>query len=188
MKVRKLRELLNDTGYTVAQTKDKVVIGTSLCHDLLSVEKATLSDNPVVKYALDYDRKGAIKTLESKYNGKGELLFLAKKLQELLESDDDTSSMIEIYSCEDGVLVTKYTEKCEYPNVTHDGYIIYNNEWFTSKKDALSEGISYCSSATKSLEEVIDDRERELEKIRERLAMQKHHHRQYTELLNVIQE
>ena len=85
MKARLLKNLLNNTGYSVSNHRDYIAVGSPLCHDLISVNKETLK----VKYALDTFREGR-KCLEGKSNSKGEneLLFIWDKLHELIENKE----------------------------------------------------------------------------------------------------
>ncbi len=55
------------------------------------------------------------------------------KLKELIESEDTFDKSITIYTHEDGIILEKLCEKPIWPNVTHDGCLIYKNTFSTDK-------------------------------------------------------
>ena len=80
MKARKLKKILNDTQYTVHETREHICVGSPLCSELFTVDKKTLK----VKYALDTFRegRGALK------HSSEHLLFIWDKLHELVDSGE----------------------------------------------------------------------------------------------------
>lgn len=160
MKARKLKEILN-TGYIIHQTNDKICIASPYISDLISVDKKTFK----IKYALDTFNEG-----KSSVNN-GELLDIWNKLEDLIQNgefqdiingNDELKNPIEIYYEEDGIIKTTYTDEYGYPNVTYDGYIIYNNIYFTDKlfcknkaiKDYLESIETYNSYIQQQVKEV----------------------------------
>jgi len=142
MKARKLKKLLNDTGYTVSHRSDCICIGSSMCHNLISVDKKTLK----LKYALDTFHKGREAISHE------ELEFIWDKLEELIKSgeiqdiingnDEITPEMIPVFYVEDGEVIKEYSEACEWPNMTHSGDQIYNNTHFKTIMEAIEYGIN----------------------------------------------
>jgi hypothetical protein len=173
MKARLLKQILNNTGYNVHNKPDMICIGSPLCHDLISVDKKTLN----IKYALDTFREGR-KCLEEKSNSKGEneLLFIWDKLQELIENgqlndiingDDILENPLPIFRVKGGKLIETFTDAYSYPNVTISGELMYKNEYFKTKEEALKEGIREYEYWVKHFNEQIIEREKEISKKRQ---------------------
>jgi hypothetical protein len=141
MKARLLKKLLNNTGYNVAYYDTYIGIGSPLCHDLI---KVTIPGFNVI-YALDTFRQGR-KALEQK----SELLFIWDKLLELIQSgeintildgDDELENPLPVYTVTQGKFFASTTDAYGWPNVTKEGYMIYNNSHFDNPIDALNYGI-----------------------------------------------
>ncbi len=175
MKARLLKKLLNDTGYNVSNNTEYIAVGSSLCHDLISVNKETLK----VKYALDTFKEGR-KCLEGKSNSKGEneLLFIWDKLHELIENGqiqdiingkDEIENPLPVFTIVHGELVESITDKYGWPNTDENGFCMYDNTYFPTAKQAIEDGISdYTYAEAKTLGR-IKELEGELVKANERL-------------------
>ncbi|WP_372650851.1 hypothetical protein [Draconibacterium sp.] len=171
MKARKLKEILNNTDYSIGDHGEYIAVGSPLCHDLFSVNKKTLK----IKYALDTWNKGR-KALERE--GYEEGLFIWDKLHELVESGeikeiieghDELKVKLPVFYCEDGKLIESHTDKYGWPNTTFDGITMYDNTHFKTREEALKQGISETGAWIKLLEEQIDEKEQELYKKRQSL-------------------
>ena len=62
------------------------------------------------------------------------------------------------------------TEKIEYPNVTKEGYLIYDNTYFKNRGSAIDYGIVDSSYWIKSVTESIEDKKKDIKDQEERLA------------------
>ena len=175
MKARKLKQILNDTGYAISNHEDYIAVGSPLCHDLISVNKKTLN----VKYALDTFHEGR-KCLENKTNSKGEceLLFIWDKLHELIESGeindiitgkDIIDNPLPVFTVENGLLVESLTDKYGWPNTDDNGVCMYENTHFKTKKEAIQYGIEEYTAGAKNVKERIKDIESDLLKAKQRL-------------------
>ena len=173
MKARLLKQILNNTGYNVHNKPDMICIGSPLCSDLISVDKKTLN----IKYALDTFREGR-KCLEVKSNSKGEneLLFIWDKLHELIENgqlndiingDDILENPLPIFRVKGGKLIETFTDAYGYPNVTISGELMYENEYFKTKEEALKEGIEEYEYWLKHMNNQIIEREKEISEKRQ---------------------
>jgi len=140
MKSRKLKKILNDTDYILNNQNDYIAVGSSLCHNLISVDKKTLK----IKYALDTFNEGK-KSIKHP-----ELEFIWDKLHELVDSgdihniingNDEIDNPIPIYTIEGGELIETWTDEYGWPNTTIDGTIMYENTHFKTKIEAIDEGI-----------------------------------------------
>jgi hypothetical protein len=177
MKARLLKKLLNNTGYSVSNHRDYIAVGSPLCHDLISVNKETLT----VKYALDTFREGR-KCLEGKSNSKGEneLLFIWDKLHELIENGqiqeiitgkDEIENPLPVFTVENGKLVESVTDEYGWPNTDDDGICMYDNTHFPTAKKAIEYGISEYKAGKENTLRRIEDLENDLSKVKERLSM-----------------
>jgi hypothetical protein len=171
MKARKLKALLNNTGYAVMNKEDRICIGSSLCSDLITVNKKTLKIN----YALDRDGR---KNLESR--GRDELVFIWDKLQELIDNGeikdiiegvDVIENPIVVFTVDDGKLISTTTDKTGWPNVTAEGDMMYDNTYFRSKKEAIKYGIAEYTAGLKNSLEWLRDKTKALNEINDRIDM-----------------
>lgn len=142
MKIRHLLTLLNNTGYTVSNHDTYLAIGGPYCHDLLAVDVKTLK----IKIALDTFREGR-KYLQ---RSNGEMLFIYDTLVKLIESnqiqdiligDDEIENPIDVYTVKNGELIKTQTDKVGWPNLTKEGWLMYDNTFFTNIDDAIDYGI-----------------------------------------------
>lgn len=166
MQARKLRKILNDTNYTLSNSKEYICIGSYHCSDLISVNKSTL----IVKYALDTFREGR-KSL--KYE---ELTFIWDKLHELIENGeiheiingkDIIENPLPVYTIRNKELIESITDEYGYPNTDDDGYILTGSS-FATKKEALEYGIRECEMSLNWVDEFIKRKEEELFEARNR--------------------
>lgn len=171
MKARKLRQILNDTGYSISNHEKYIAIGSPLCHNLIKVDKETLK----VEYALDTFHEGR-KCLSDKSST--ELLFIWDKLHELIESGeikdiingkDIIENPLPVFTVENGVVVESITDKYGWPNTDDDGICMYENTHFPTKVQAIKYGIKEYQAGAKMTAERIEDIEKDLSKAKERL-------------------
>lgn len=177
MKARKLKKLLNNTGYSISNHDEYIAVGSPLCHDLISIDKKTLK----VKYALDTFREGR-KCLEEKTNRKGEneLLFIWDKLHELIETGeikdiiegvDIIENPLPVFSVRGGKLIESVTDKYGWPNTDENGICMYENTHFPNKEKAIEYGIREYEAGLKMTQDTLKEKERELLKLKERIVM-----------------
>lgn len=168
MKVRKLRSLLNNTDYLISNHEKYIAVGSTLCHDLISVDKETLR----VKYALDTFNKGRESINHEK------LIFIWDRLHELIESGeiqeiingkDEIENPLPVFTIERGELIESITDKYGWPNTDDNGVCMYENTHFPTAKKAIKQGISEYNSAVKYSLDRINEIEIELLKAKKQL-------------------
>ena len=174
MQARKLKKLLNNTGYRIGDYDDYIAVGSPMCHKLISVDKKTLN----VKYALDSFRQGRAAL------GSSELEFIWDKLHELKESGEITEIIngvdhienpITIYTVVDGTLIEKTTDRFldlsadsyDY-STTHDGEIFVDGYYLT-KEEAIKYGILNLTRRIFHIKESVSCKRKELQEAEERL-------------------
>ena len=164
MKARLLKKLLNNTKYSVSNDTDKICVGSPLCHDLISVDKKSLK----IKYAIDTFNEGR-KSVEDCNHP--ELLFIWDKLQELIDSgeihaiiteDDIIENPLPVFTCEDGKLISTFTDAYGWPNTTITGELMYDNTWFKTEQEAINYGIKENTYYIESIKEQIKQKKKEL--------------------------
>lgn len=167
MKARKLKKILNDTGYIINNQEDYIAVGSSLCHDLISVDKKTLK----IKYALDTWREGR-KSLDKK----DYLAVIWDKLQELIDNgeihdiingNDEIDNPLPVYTIKDGELVETWTDEYGWPNTTIDGTIMYENTHFKTKKEAIENGIYSYKNRYEYRREYLEELKEKIQKVNE---------------------
>jgi len=100
MRARKLRKLLNDTGYTIGDYGEYIAIGSPYIHRLINVNKKTLE----LKYALDTfnDGRSAIRNKELEFIwDKMKELIESGEIKEIIEGNDEIENPLPVYTVED---------------------------------------------------------------------------------------
>lgn len=163
MKVRKLKKILNKTGYTIGNYDDYIAIGGGYIHNIISVNKKTLN----LTYVFDTYNKGK----ESINNP--ELEFIWDKLQELINSgeihdiingNDEIDNPLPVYTVENGDLIETWTDAYGWPNTTIEGKIMYENTHFNTKKGALENGIKECQSRYEFKRDLLEELKEKVQK------------------------
>ena len=165
MQAKKLKNLLNNPGYNIHFRDGKVCVGSSLCSDLITVDAKSYQ----IKYALDTFREGR-KSIRSEA-----LEFIWDKLLELIESgelkniienDDPIEGMFPVYSHHEGKIIKRYVDDYGWPNVAHDGTLIYDNTFFCTESEAIEYGIKDLGYCIKSCNEHIAEQEEKIQQIK----------------------
>lgn len=166
MQARKLKALLNNTGYTVAFYGDYIGIGSPLCHDLIKLEIAT---NKII-YALDSSGREGRAALRN-----NELIFIWDKLHELVErgeikellnSNDVIENPLPVYTIKNGALYCTTTDAYGWPNTTVEGYMMHDNDYFKTVGEAVEYGIKEYEYHVKTMDERIVEVEKELDRLK----------------------
>lgn len=169
MKARLLKNLLNDTGYLVANYGKYIGVGSPLCHNLFSVDKATLTLN----YALSFGRED----VRDKFvrEGNAEFIFIWDKLRGLIDNGqmreiingvDEIENPLPVFTVSNRQLIETFTDAYGYPNLTINGDQMYDNSWFDTKEKAIEYGKRESESAIKMYGERANDLEADLHKVR----------------------
>jgi hypothetical protein len=168
MKARYLKSLLG-TKRPVTDDGEKVCVGSSMVHDLISVDKKTLQ----LRYALGYPGRGRDTIKDA------ELLAIWDKLQSLIDSgemkaiieeNDVIENPITVYTYDrEFKIVESLTDAVGYPNVTYDGKQMYNNTHFADINDARREALKEARACHEADSERILELTEKIEKIRRRI-------------------
>lgn len=172
MKVKVLREKLKNTKRTIADFGDYVAVGSSMCHNLFSIDKKTL----ILSYALDTFNEGR-KSLEKEKFEEGLViwdtlseLIASGEIVDIINGIDTCENPIDVYTHKDGKIIKQQCEVFGWPNSTLCGDLMHKNTHYLSYEDALKDALNDQESYEKQLIERASKRRIELEEIECKLA------------------
>lgn len=170
MKVKELREIL-DTTRPIADYGDYIAVGSPMCHDLLRVDKDSVS----IKYALDNSCLG--REALTRVNKPDDLLRIWDKLQELIDSgklaeiiqndDEVTSECYEVFSYEDGKIIKSFAYELGWPNTTTGGQMMWENTHFSTYEEAYNRAVISEESSIAYAERKINEYDNKIAKLLE---------------------
>ncbi|WP_285905105.1 hypothetical protein [Pseudodesulfovibrio pelocollis] len=88
------------------------------------------------------------------------------KLRMLIQTPDSFSKSIPVYTFDGAQILEKYCEELGWPNITHDGELMYDNTFFENRADAIQKAVSENMSWSKALDLSIAEAEKRLEELR----------------------
>lgn len=138
-------------------------IGSPLCHDLITVNLTTR------KFEDKLSARSRGGELQRYWD---EMQADVDKLFSLIEVPDTFERSIPVFTFEDGDILEKRCEELDWPNVTHDGDIM-NNRFHETRAAAVEHAISNAEAGIENITQCIAERERETEKMRDRLSQYK---------------
>jgi len=92
--------------------------------------------------------------------------------RQLLEQPDQFTKSITVYTFKDGDIVEKLCEELGWPNVTHDGLLMYNNYFSTDKQVVIAWAKANAAAAVAGYQRSVADAEKTLAEYRTELAAQ----------------
>ena len=171
MKARELKNEINGDGYIICECEKYIAIGTSLCHDLISIDKSTFK----ISYALDTFKKGKDsinnEVLMNIWN-KLEELISNDKIKYYIEGEDNLNVHLPVFTFDyDGNVIGTMTDEYGWPNVTIDGKLMHDNTYFKTREEAKNKaireyeaGLSLAKSTKERLQEQLENIEKEEKK------------------------
>ena len=96
---------------------------------------------------------------------------MPSELEALLDAEDTFTQSIPVYTYEGLRISTKYCEEIGYPNVTHDGWLMYDNTFLTDIEAVVEMAILERVSRLENLRERITERSKELQELQDKLAL-----------------
>lgn len=136
-------------------------IGSSYILDIISIS----ADGKILKpmYAKELSPNADIRRIYREMAG--DPVTLAR----LAQQQDVFSAKIPVYTYSGGEVLEKYCEAVGWPNVTHDGLLMYENMFFPTWSDALKLAIENANAFIALTEHELAEIESETIKTRERL-------------------
>lgn len=159
----------------IVQVNDdnEVCIGSGYVSELIVInpETGTLKSNPLLSGRSL--KEGALTAL---------LEASPEEIKEALDAQDQFSESIPVYTYEDGAILTKYCEQTGWPNLTHDGQLMYENRFSTDRNQVIEWAQRDAAAKVRFLEDSIRDKEEELEDLRKKKAMAQRNQEQLMQL------
>ena len=119
--------------HTVQVTDKGICIGSPYIHDLIVI-------------GLD----GAVKKRDYGYGNQDLKRYMQEfdadpdKLKRLVLSDDHFAASVTVFTYDGGDIVEKLCEAPGWPNVTHDGEMMYDNTFENAKRSNLAGHLGHC--------------------------------------------
>lgn len=139
---------------------DDLKIGSAYVGDLLTVKP----DGTVIKSSILTNDSGPLadvcRAMEADRT----------RLVELLVTRDTFERSLPVWTYENGRILELACEEHEWPNVTHDGRLMYENLFFEKREDAVIAAIRNAEYAVEGWTENVERSERDLAEKRARLA------------------
>jgi hypothetical protein len=95
------------------------------------------------------------------------------KLAELYAATDTFTASLPVYTYEGGEIIEKQCEAYDWPNVTHDGQLMYENTFSADKAQVIAWAIHNAELGIQSHQRNLTDAEHRLQEIRKNLATEK---------------
>lgn len=145
--------------HLVHVNQDRVFIGTAYVKDIASIDAKTgiVFINETFPRFL---REHYPKVLEAKQT----------EILSLLKADDTFSASIPVFTYERSKIIEKACEEPGWPNVTHDGLLMYNNMFSTDRAVAIQLARNNAEARVQALLESIERTEQDLSNKRAILA------------------
>lgn len=114
-------------GHIVCVTDKGICIGSPYIHDLIIIG----FDGAIIKA---YERLNVNEDLKRYVT---EMRADTDKLREVVQAPDTFDAAILVYTYEGGSIIEKLCEKPGWPNVTHDGDLMYENTYSQDKDEVV---------------------------------------------------
>lgn len=144
--------------HSVCVTDKGICIGSPYIHDIIILGS---SGNIIKSY--DGLSNGELKRYMEEFRDN------PPKLRDIIQSRDAFHASIPVYTYDGGDIIERMCEAVGWPNVTHDGYIMYDNMYSTDRlkvlrwaKDNAEAGIQSSTDRIEELKSKIKDSESRL--------------------------
>ena len=115
-----------------------------IVHSVHITDQGLCIGSPFVHNLIVVDMTGVV--TERRESGNDDLIrYLAEfdadphKLRELIQSPDEFTESVPVYTFEGAEIVEKQCEQHGWPNVTHDGCLMYDDTFFEDKAAAVEQ-------------------------------------------------
>lgn len=134
----------------VQTTNKGICIGSGYIHDIIVIGY----DGKIKKR---YDESNAdLRRYQNEMDADPE------KLIELVNTQDTFSNSVTVYTYSDGQILEKQCETLGWPNVTHDGMIMYENTFSENREKVVEWATRNAELAVKNMTERVTEAESEL--------------------------
>lgn len=148
-----------DIGHIVQVVGDQIYIGSGYVADLATVDMATgiVTEKPEFRGFLSF-------------NCHSLLAATPEDVRQAIHAVDLFSADIPVYTYEGGQILEKRCETPGWPNVTHDGCLMYENTFFLEKADAIRRAKSHAAMTVQYARQSVERAQQELAEKRACLA------------------
>ena len=152
-------------GHTVQITEKGLCIGSIYVHDLVVIDMETgrIKPNRTFDDFLPRNYPDLYNTLD-------------KEILDAINAKDSFERSIPVYTYDGAEILEKFCEEFGWPNITHDGCLMYENTYFTTRKAAIEKaikenkaGVEIVSTTLKNKRKEVEDYEGYLEEHRENI-------------------
>lgn len=149
-------------GHHVQVTDNEICIGSPYIHDIIVIGL----DGSVKKRYDDSRGNEDLRRYQSEFDADPE------KLRQLIQGQDTFNDLVVVYTYDGGDVIEKHCEKPEYPNVTCDGKMMYENTFSTEKEKVVEWAKRNAVLGIKFVRENIEEAEKRLEFLRSNLEIE----------------
>lgn len=143
----------------IVQVRDgRISIGSSFINDLILIS---------LEGKLIHKEKGLHKSLQPLVD---EMEASPETLEKLVKSPDHFSASIPVYTYKGAEIIEKLCEEPGWPNVTHDGCLMYENTFSTDKQEVIEWAKNNARSGISGYTDFIARQEEDLQKSRDMLS------------------
>lgn len=166
-------------GHIVCVTSKGLCIGSPYVHDLLCIKDAESPQD----FEDTIDRQctslgNGLQVWRPKHLGRGQpfdgwveaMQDDPAKLRELIDTPDTFERSLTVYTCDYylGTIIEKQCEEYGWPNVTHDGDLMYDNSFSANRSEVVAYAKRNATTDLKSLDRRVGKIEKNLVEIRRR--------------------
>lgn len=132
-----------------------ILIGSPLCSDLFTID-------PAGKFLKKWDTRPG----DVLHGYMTAISADPAKFSELFASPDTFAASLPVFTYDGGDVIEKQCEVRGWPNVTHDGELMYDNTFFADKADAISRAKENAKAGISASRSSVEDAEERLAKCR----------------------
>lgn len=156
MKARYLKTILNNTEYIVHGDEDNIYIGSPIEYKIIQLNireltlKSNLNDRQQQPIGFDQQQGFRPKVRSQELAQIWDILqnlIDNRQILEIFNSVDEIQNPIQLFHFHNGNIVERTTEFFGWPNVTADGYLLNDQEFFRTREEAINYGINVCNNA-----------------------------------------
>ena len=145
-------------GHFVQVTEKGICIGTSYVHDLcvINVMTGAIRENETFKGFVSKNYPALLDAAPD-------------ELLKLINTPDSFTQSLVVYTYIGAQIIEKQCEEYGWPNVTHDGQMMYENIFFKQRGDAIEKAIENAQYSIEHHKERLGTLEEDLKIVRKRL-------------------
>lgn len=165
-------------GHAVQVTKAGIAIGSAYIHDIIVVA-------PTGKIVKRYDPGRGWSRNDELDRYQSEIDADPALARRLIEQPDTFERSIPVYTYDGADIIECFCEELGWPNVTHDGRMMYDNTFSADRAEVVSWALRSAEAGIENWTEIVAERERNRSEAVEQLAI---HHRNRAVLLELANQ